>query len=305
MQVSIFLYHRINPERDPFWDPIDPRQFERQIIFLKKNYTIVQLESFLDSSTKVASKKPLASIVFDDGYRDFMEYALPILQRHQVPSSMYVVTDCVDQLDPIWTFKLDYLFQKTKRRRIQIAKKEGIQKITWGSEEEKIIFAKKIKPELKKIKNADRENICQQIFKQLNDIEVPENLYMDWEDLREINREGVVIGSHTTSHAMLGNVEIKERIVSELKESANRIKEELGFFPKTISYPIGSYSPEVKKIAQELGYTYGLAVAQKKYKSKKYDSFEIPRLELYNESLLKTYLRTTNIWRLLNEMRNR
>lgn len=306
MQLSIFLFHRINPVRDPFWDPIDPAQFEEQIKFLQKKYYIVQLESFLDQQEKVKTKKPLASIVFDDGYKDFMEYALPILQKHQLPSSMYVVSNCVDQLHPIWTYKLDYLFLKTKRRQIQIeTETEGLQEITWASEEEKMLFAKKLKPTLKKIKNKKRENICKQIFRQLNDIEIPENLYMNWEDLRQIKGEGVAIGSHTVTHPMLGNIENEERIFSELKDSADRIKKELGFFPKTISYPIGSYSPAVKKKAEEIGYQYGLAVNQNKYKSSKHDFFEIPRLELYNEPILKTYLRTTLAWKVIRKLRNR
>ncbi len=305
MQINIFLFHRINPLRDPLWDPIDPGQFEQQIKFIQKNYSIVQLESYLDQAKKVKSKKPLASIVFDDGYKDFMDHALPVLQRYRIPSSMYVVTNCADQMDLIWTYQLDFLFQNTKRRRIQIDSEErGCQKITWTTDEEKMIFAKALKPRLKKIKNTERENICDQIFKQLNDIEIPKNLYMDWDELREISREGVTIGSHTSSHAMLGNIDSEELIFSELKESADKIHQELGYFPKTISYPIGSYSPKVKKIAEQVGYKYGLAVNQEKFKSKKHDLFEIPRMELYNENILKTYLRTTNIWKTVSAMRS-
>ncbi len=304
MQISIFLFHRINPLRDPFWDPIDPLNFEQQIIFLKKNYSIVQLESYMDQPVRKANKKPLASIVFDDGYKDFMEYALPVLQKHKVPSSMYVVTNCADQLHSIWTFQLDFLFQHTKRKSIQLeSKNSGLQKISWASDEEKYLFAKKIKPELKKIKNAEREYICQQIFTQLNDHEIPKNLYMDWEDLRQVSGEGVVIGSHTVTHSMLGNIDKEEQIIYELKQSANRIEKELGFFPKTISYPIGSYNPLVKKLAKDTGYQFGLAVNQKKYKSQKNDLFEIPRLELYNENILKTYIRTTRFYRVVKRLR--
>ena len=38
---------------------------------------------------------PVAAITFDDGYRDFYDHALPVLQRKGVPAAVFVVTDLV------------------------------------------------------------------------------------------------------------------------------------------------------------------------------------------------------------------
>jgi len=77
-----------------------------------------------------------------------------------------------------------------------------------------------------------------------------------------------------------------------LSKSAEIIKQQAGIFPSTISYPVGSYNDCVKAYSKKAGYKLGLAVNQDIYNSDKNDLFEIPRLELYNESFIKTIFRT-------------
>ena len=54
-------------------------------------------------------------ILFDDGYKDNLDFAAPILSRYQCPASFYVVTQCIDQNIPTWTYQVDYLFQYTRQ----------------------------------------------------------------------------------------------------------------------------------------------------------------------------------------------
>jgi hypothetical protein len=69
----------------------------------------------------------------------------------------------------------------------------------------------------------------------------------------------------------------------------------LGYFPLTISYPVGSYNSTTIEQSQLAGYKIGLAVKQKVYDPFQDSNFEIPRIELYNESWLKTRLRIENV----------
>ena len=117
---------------------------------------------------------------------------------------------------------------------------------------------------------------------------------MDWSDLIELHKAGHYIGSHTVSHCMLGTMINEEEIKDELLRSAQMIEKHLGYFPKTISYPVGSYNQTTIKLSKEIGYSVGLVVKQKLYDPKVESLFEIPRIELYNESWLKTKLRILN-----------
>jgi peptidoglycan/xylan/chitin deacetylase (PgdA/CDA1 family) len=93
---------------------------------------------------------------------------------------------------------------------------------------------------------------------------------------------------------MLGTMTNLDEIKAELTESARLIEKNLGHFPKTISYPVGSYNETTIKLSREAGYSIGLAVKQRPYLPMTDSIFEIPRIELYNENWLKTVLRITN-----------
>ena len=112
MIVRIFLFHRISPVRDVLWDPIDPDHFENILKYIIKKYSVLQLEDFFLNRYNQKFKKPIACIVFDDGYKDFINYALPILYKHKCPTSLYIVTECADKNIPPWTYVLDYMFLK-------------------------------------------------------------------------------------------------------------------------------------------------------------------------------------------------
>ena len=119
MTIKIFLFHRVSPQRDILWDPIAPEKFDQIIRFISKNYEVVQLEkAILEPPRK--TDKPFAAFVFDDGYRDFILYALPILKKYNCPTSMYVVTDCIEQQLPPWTYILDYHFIHSKILKLQL-----------------------------------------------------------------------------------------------------------------------------------------------------------------------------------------
>ena len=97
--MRIFLFHRVNEIKDEFWPPIRPKTFENLIKRFTKKYHIVNLEDYLRGEfDKKINNEKMASIVFDDGYKDFINYALPILKKFEIKPSMYVVTNTVEKL---------------------------------------------------------------------------------------------------------------------------------------------------------------------------------------------------------------
>lgn len=298
MEFPIFLFHRVNPVRDPLWDPMDPVLFEKCISYISNKYTIVSLEESLAKGFPSSIKRP-AAIVFDDGYKDNIQFAVPILQKYKCPCSFYIVTDCIDKDIVTWTHLFEHLFKKTKKERIVIESDtipDALLGVVWNHENEKLQYASQLKPLLKTLPHVEREKILQQIITQFDDVvELPKDIMMNWNDIRTLKAMGYTIGSHSVTHAMLGTIEDSNVIHRELHFSAQRIQEELNEFPLTISYPIGSYSDAVLKQSKEVGYSFGLAVHQSCYNTKVDNIYAIPRIELYNESWLKTRMRISGV----------
>ncbi|MEX2484636.1 MAG: polysaccharide deacetylase family protein [Brumimicrobium sp.] len=291
-----FLFHRVHPERDQLWDPMDPQLFEKCIRYISKKYEVVLLEDFLLEEKSFSDHKNIATILFDDGYLDNFEYALPILEKYNIKSSFYVVTDCIDKNIPTWTHELEHLFQNTKKRVLNLDFNflpVKLKALNAEKQNDLLNFAKEIKPFLKTINHVERNKVLSEINLQLDDVELPK-IMMSWNHLKELSELGHHIGSHTVSHEMLGTVSSESTIKNELEDSRQRILEKLKKDPISISYPVGSYNQSVQKLSEETGYKLGLAVNQDEYVPNKNNLFEIQRIELYNEPWWKTRLRITN-----------
>lgn len=297
MKKSIhnFLFHRVSPERDILWDPMDVSLFDKCIRYISSRYTVVRIEDLINLDLHKTNQK-YATICFDDGYKDNFEYALPILEKYKVKASFYVVTDCIDFNKPTWTHIFENIFQNTKRIDFSISydflpPNLKVEKLETA--EERISYAKKLKPILKQLSHEQRNLVLDKLTQLCSDVEMPK-LMMSWDDIRTMHSMGHAIGSHTVSHCMLGTMANVHEIEAELLNSGNTIKKHLGSFPDTISYPVGSYNAHTIKLVEKVGYKIGLAVKQDVYRPEKDGVFEIPRIELYNESWWKTKLRISN-----------
>lgn len=295
--VKNFLFHRVNPQRDPLWDPMDVALFDKCIKHISQNYRVVLLEDLVLNAQVFAENKRYATIVFDDGYKDNIEYALPVLEKYNVKASFYIVTDCIDKNIPTWTHILDYIFQQTNKNQIGLSfdflpERLRVNKLT--NEKDRIEYARKLKPALKKITHSERAAVIKHVQDAFDDVELP-RLMMNWNDVKQVKETGHYVGSHTLTHCMLGTMVAEEEIKKELIGSGKKIEEHLGYFPATISYPVGSYNSTTIKLSKETGYKMGLAVKQEVYNRAQHNAFEIPRIELYNESWWKTRLRIDNV----------
>jgi peptidoglycan/xylan/chitin deacetylase (PgdA/CDA1 family) len=64
------------------------------------------------------------------------------------------------------------------------------------------------------------------------------DVFMDWQEIREVAREGISIGAHTVSHRLLSNLSDID-LEKEITESKNEIEQRLGKSVISFAYPVG------------------------------------------------------------------
>ena len=122
---AILNYHRICSD-NVFTKPNDElvvseSKFREQLIFLQKNYNIVSLDGLLSFENK---NKSNVSITFDDGYKDNLTYALPILNELKIPATIYIITKFYEKEGSIWWWELqDYIWENSQN--IQLLSPNG------------------------------------------------------------------------------------------------------------------------------------------------------------------------------------
>lgn len=77
--------------------------------------------------------------------------------------------------------------------------------------------------------------------------------FMTWDQVREMQQNGNVFGSHTVNHQSLTNIG-NEQVVNELSQSRDEITRQLGKPPKYFAYPTGTYNQKIEDIVRSTGY---------------------------------------------------
>ena len=80
--------------------------FEKQIKLLKTNYNIVSIDELIHNLKLKKKEKFLLSITFDDGYKDNLNFALPILEHYKIPATIYMTTRFLDTDVWMWWYEL-------------------------------------------------------------------------------------------------------------------------------------------------------------------------------------------------------
>lgn len=99
--IRVLMYHRVN--RCEHFDQlcVEPSRFAQQMAVLAETCEVVSLADAigrLQASVPIPRRgRPLVAVTFDDGYLDNLIHALPVLQRHRIPATVFVTTAFCDQ----------------------------------------------------------------------------------------------------------------------------------------------------------------------------------------------------------------
>jgi len=162
-------------------------------------------------------KRQQVLITFDDGYLNFCDSALPILEENGFPATVFVATDLVGK-------SAEWL------RRDQISIRAFFDRLGLQVEARRRL---------------------EQAMALLS-----ESPLMDWETLRALRKRGIGIESHGAAHHFLGTLSGKV-LKEDLIRSRRTLESRLGSSPSMIAYPYGSIDDRVVRMVKKTGYRLG------------------------------------------------
>ncbi len=237
--IRNFIFHRITPAVQDNSLEIDVQQFERCIKFINSRYHVICVEDLLRQPGLKTGRKPFASLTFDDGYADNIKYAAPVLEKYNCRGSFYVVTKCVEENIPVWSFLLEYLFLNTHVTTIYLDKvvPENLRLSALPVDPwQRTVYFKNLKAWMKKIPIEMKDMVFTGLYEQLNDVEIPK-MMMNWNDLAALHNAGHYIGSHTHTHNALTQIKDDVLLARELLLPRELIQQKLGYQPVSMSRP--------------------------------------------------------------------
>lgn len=300
------LYHGVVEQDATYFSPrsIEKGQFERQLRYIKRHFNVISLEeafqlkhesSLLEAEGSVQRrrnspsllKRPTVTISFDDGFKNNLTTALPIIEKYQLPVTFFVSSALLveQEIPTLWSEKMAALryFAQVVPGFLQEDFAENSHETNIPTEgtctratlpEESYLMGlpssdRATLPEdsyLKGLPPSERDALIDELVGRYSIgerlKEIPEEVWklMTPQELRQLASSPYVeIGSHGHLHYNLGEIPLEEAR-KELCLSRQLLGEALQREIKMVAYPDGSYSKEVKKVAGECGYSHQLAV---------------------------------------------
>lgn len=271
------MYHYVRDNTS--FNAFSTKEFRDQIKYLQTKYKIISIQELINT-------KPTENtcvLTFDDGIKDCITNALPILKELGAKATFFISTKTLTEKSLLPTQKRHILLAKLGTEAFvkefnEIADevfhitKDGAKNCY---DDELTSNAKYV---LDYMDQKKAKIILDQIFQNhFNEQEEFDKMYLSKEDILELKKQGMEIGSHGHGHLRLGNLYYQD-MEKDLIKSLEIFQNNLNFHPNIISYPFGNYSIFTKRLAKKLGFQAGITI-KKEFNQHLNDPFELNRFD--------------------------
>lgn len=275
-KITILMLHGvIDPKTPAAWKPLrsqlSTEQLTRALSVLASYYHFVSLSEAVEM---LAGTRPLVpnslALTFDDGYRNNLTFALPVLRRFNAPATIFLSTGNVTSQKPFWFDRLDYAVQLMADDKISRHGIPELAEIDFSSRETLshsfIAFIRKERQryttdtDLRLAMEGLTERMEQCSGHGLAEIfaDDPWSGVLTWDEVRQAATE-VHFGSHGVNHPLLSRVS-PDVARQELVTSRKAIELYTGRPCIHLAYPDGSFNHEVVSMARACGYSSAVTI---------------------------------------------
>lgn len=295
--LTVLGYHRvIDIERDSFhFNPrvvsVSPRQFEEQVKYLDKHFNIVSLDTVVETvlEEKELPENPVI-VTFDDGYKDVYQNVYPILKKYSAPATVFISTGYIESGRLFWWDKIAYLINKTDKRSLKLS---GLGEVSLRSPVKRQKVFDKVADWFRAASEEDKERLMSVLEKEAEvdiDDEVAYKLYLSWDNIREMSKNGIGFGAHTIFHPVLARVS-EEVQKHEILKSKETIEAKTGIKVSTFAYPQGNidnFTRTTEKLLRDCGLNAGVThiLGTNNLNQKDFSLYRLRRIGIANETHL-------------------
>ena len=261
---AILTLHHVRPPRPGRFQPnrlleVTPRFLSRVVKALRRSRVdIVSLDEMHRRMTEADFSRRFVCLTFDDGYRDTLRWAYPILKEAGLPFAVYVPTSFPDRLGELWWLVLEAVIARNVRIGLVIDGRDRKFDCRTVAEKralyDELYWWLRARPTEKEMLGVVRSLAA---YYHVDIAAFCDELCMSWPELAELAADPLVtIGAHTVNHPMLAKLS-KEAARSEMDLSRSVIEAALAVRPEHLSYPIGDKTSAGARefaIAAELGF---------------------------------------------------
>ncbi|HNP37183.1 MAG TPA: polysaccharide deacetylase family protein [Woeseiaceae bacterium] len=277
-KLQILMYHRVLARRDPMLPEVpDAAEFRQQMLTLKRLFHVLPLQEAARHLGEASLPDRAVSITFDDGYRDNLLIAAPILRSLSLPASLFVASGFLDG-GVMWNDVLIESARTTPLERIDL-EEFGIRDYEPTSYAARKELADRLVQTIKYHPTEERTSITESLAQRLK-ANVDRNLMLKTKDLQKLLSLGIEIGAHTVNHPILTQCSAKEAH-AEVTQNRDFLQASIQKSIVGFAYPNGKpgvdYDLTHRNLVDALGFEYAVSTAWGTANASD-DRLQLPRL---------------------------
>lgn len=299
-RLSTLIFHRVLPAPDPlFPGEVCATQFDAICRWIKHWFNVLPLDTAARLLREGALPARAMAVTFDDGYADNHDVAAPILLRHGLPCTFFVVTGFSDG-GRMWN---DTVIESV--RGCPLAEMDlgglmaGLQSFALGDWPSRRLAAETIIGKVKYLPTDQRLQLVESIAR-FSGAVLPNDLMMTRAQVRSLHGQGFQVGAHTVSHPILKGMK-PPQASAEIVGSKVALEEWIDAPVTLFAYPNGKpgedYEPATVGLVREAGFDAAVST-EWGVSSSKTDPFQLRRFTPWDRSKGRFWLRLlTNLGR--------
>ncbi|GEM_PF-2426138 len=288
-KVIILCYHGICDDDFDLLKGYDDRHipkslFGKQLSYLKrKNYSFTTLSEAAEILNHRKKIRNIVVLSFDDGFRNVVENAYPLMQKYHAKGCFYLISDLIGTSKPVWTDYVETLVRNAEKGKFRFSYRgeNCFYDMTAKASYEKAM--KDIKARLRLLSDKEKNEVLRQFQKY--QYPVPKEFQMsDWAQIQGLNKDILEVGSHTSTHPDCIRLSSDEEFDYELKYSKAKIERMVGYRTDHFNYPAGAFDERVIRQVEAAGYKTAVSLIPG-FNDRKTDPFYLKRIYV-NENFL-------------------
>lgn len=289
--LMVLIYHRVLAEPDPYRrGDVTVSVFDWQMALLAREFNVLSLDQAVRRLAAGTLPARAVCVSFDDGYRDNLDLALPVLQRHGLPATFFIATDYLDG-GAMWNDCLIEAIARAGEGSLDLSDL-GLERYALHGVADRYATVGRLLPALKHLENAQRRDVVAAVMERCKLQRAPD-LMLSPEGVRALHAAGMAIGAHTCSHPILTRLD-PASARREMADGRDRLEAMIDAPVRLFAYPNGKpgedYDAHHVAMARELGFAAAVCTAWGNA-SAGADLFQLPRFTPWDRVPLRFHLR--------------
>lgn len=236
-KFPVLVFHRVNDEEDPFFPSLPTAVFAARMKHIAEHYVVLTVEELADRAQRGNVPRRALAVTFDDGYRDALTHAAPVLARHGLPATIFLATGYIGTSEMPWYDLLALAFKTTAQGSVELVPGQVLSLDSTAQRLQSLQIALR---HFKRVSDEERRRALARLTDELQPAcaQRQKRLMLSWEEADTLRGLGVSVGAHTVSHPILSRVG-PEDAWHEIHGSKMAIERSLGTPVRAFAYPNG------------------------------------------------------------------